>query len=62
MKLKTIIEADITDRRWFWKIEGKNVTIYGERAYPSEDKAKEAAAYFLNKCLTDRSTWPKGFR
>lgn len=62
MKLKTIIEADITDRRWFWKIEGKNVTIYGERAYPSEFKARWAAEEFLNRCLTDRATWPKGFK
>lgn len=62
MKLKTIIEADITDRRWFWKIENDKVSIYGEHAYPSEDAAKDAAAYFLNKCLTDRSTWRAEFK
>lgn len=62
MKLKTVIEADITDRRWFWKIEGKNVTIYGENAYQSEADAKQAAASFINKCLSDASTWPKEFK
>lgn len=62
MKLKTIIEADLTDRRWFWKIEGKNVTIYGEKAYPSESAAKQAAAAFRKHCLVDRSRWPEDFR
>lgn len=62
MKLKTVIEADLTDRRWFWKIEGKNVTVYGEKAYKTEADANQAAAAFINRCLTDRSTWPGEFK
>lgn len=59
MKLKTVIEADITDRRWFWKIENDKVSIYGENTYPTEQAAKDAAAEFLNRCMTDRATWPR---
>lgn len=60
--LRTVIETDLTDRRWLWKIEGKNVSIYGENTYSSEEKAAAAVHTFINKCLTDRSTWPDEFK
>lgn len=62
MKLKTIIEADITDRRWFWKIENDKVSIYGENAYPTEQAAKDAAQMFLTECLFDFKSWPGAFK
>ena len=62
MKLQIEIYSDLAGYRWCWKISNGKVSIYGEKIYKTEDKAQAAAQGFLNKCLTDRSTWSKEYR
>lgn len=61
-KLKIIINTAMTNRRWLWKLENDAVSIYGEKAYPTEQAAKDAAQMFLTECLFDFKSWPGAFK
>ncbi len=63
MKANTIIESDALGSRLLWKIEiGDAITVYGEHTYPTPEKAREAAALFMNKFMLDRKAWPRTFK
>ena len=50
---------------WNWEIwiKGYYYRICGWHIrYDTRKEAKEAALLFINKCLTDRETWPDEFK
>lgn len=59
-KLTILTDADIYG--YYWEIIHPELRIIGKSPYSSRKKARDAAAEFVNRCLTDRETWPEEYK
>jgi hypothetical protein len=50
------------DSYWYWNINANIFFMEDLRGHDSKQKAVYAAHLFINKCFTDRSTWPDEFK